>query len=392
MENWDILIGVLLVIVFVLLVQRVASPFHCQEGETEKDGNCVSNSYKDRWWAFWEDAKCKRGELQSDYTCLASMIWDAVSPGQAPPPAPAPTGPDQRAAAINAFNNLVGTISRNMLITGGASTELTVSIAHPGENQCPFPAGSKIRTTVSGLKAGVDDQGVTEIRMSLSNVFRILKPDASDAFPVLNLAQQISAADLILLGNQSVNFQTGQIMLNECPSDIPVPTDPTGAVPVVIAYNLLTTIAHKASEQSANNNCTKASVMTLDSDGKPNGILTGPGQTITRGTADTYVPGKVRLYGPIAIDGVGKQAGTSFHTQLLETPCGGTDVTIGDWARFDVKKPDSMQETAANGPVQTAVASSCRAAGEWAERRADCCSGRYSIAGLIDGMGGPCAP
>jgi hypothetical protein len=81
----------------------------------------------------------------------------------------------------------------------------------------------------------------------------------------------------------------------------------------------------------------KSKVMTLGADGKPNGILTGPNMSITRAPGDTYVPGKVRLYGPIAIDGVGKTPGSSFHTEVGDTACEGMVNEIGNWARFDIK-------------------------------------------------------
>ena len=351
MENWDVIIGVLMVLVFVLLVQRVASPFRCESGEEEKDGNCVSNSTKERWWAFWEEPKCKRGELQADYTCLASMIWDAVSPGQAPPPAPTPTA-TQNFDSLQYFNRLVGLVERNFLnMSTGPSQEFSINIGVA--NACPIQPGAKVNVNVT-VKQAFDMSAVKDFQNVVTEFYNGLNGQDGHGTPDEKAARRnatntviqkfVTTENLMPLVTRTLDYQSHKINIAVCNGDSPLRLD-EHFVAAVIVNNILMKIGQGISglideNAGVKTSCpTTAAVMTLGSDGKPNGILTGPGQTITRGTDDTYVPGKVRMYAPIAIDGVGKQAGTAFHTQLLETPCEGTDLAIGDWAKFDVQKP-----------------------------------------------------
>lgn len=147
MNQVNIIIGVLIVIVLVLLLQRTASPFRCEAGEIERSGKCESNSTKDRWWAFWESPKCKRGgELQADYTCLADMIMDAVSPGQAaaspnvaaaPTPAVSPMNTDQRVSEFVEAN----------FFTPSSPIEYTINIGT--SDACPIASGSKVQIALT---------------------------------------------------------------------------------------------------------------------------------------------------------------------------------------------------------------------------------------------------
>ena len=355
MENWDILIGVLLVIVFVLLVQRVASPFRCESGEEEKNGGCVSNSTKERWWAFWEEPKCKRGELQADYTCLASMIMDAMSPGAASSPQAATPAVD----TLQAFNRLVGLVERNFLnMSTGPVQEFTVNIGVA--NACPIQPGAKVNVNVT-IKQAFDQQGVKEFQNVVTELYNGLNGQDGHGTPDEKAARRnatttaiqnvVTIENLMSIVTSTINYQNRLINIAECGPDTPIRLDEhfvataiVGNILVKIGQGISGLIDKMSQSEGVKTSCpTTAAVMTLGSDGKPNGILTGPGQTITRGTADTYVPGKVRMFSPIAIDGVGKQAGTAFHTQLLETPCEGTDVAIGDWAKFDVQKPTQSE-------------------------------------------------
>lgn len=341
MENWDILIGVLLVIVFVLLIQRTMSPFRCQEGEEEKNGNCVSNSTKDRWWAFWESPKCKRGELQSDYTCIASMIWDAVSPGVASSPQAAAPTATQNFDPLQYFNSLVGLVERNFLnMSTDPSQEFSINIGIA--DACPLDPTTKFRPNVT-VKQAFDMSAVKEFQNVVTELYNGLN-NGQDAArrnaTIMTIQNFVTTENLMPIVNSTLDYQSHKINIAVCNGDAPLHLD-EHFVAAVIVNNILVKIGTETSKLFDNNktaNCpTSAKVMTLGSDGKPNGILTGPGQTITRGTADTYVPGKVRLYGPIAIDGVGKTPGTAFHTQVVATACEGMVNEIGNWARFDVK-------------------------------------------------------
>lgn len=348
MENWDILIGVLIVIVFVLLVQRTMSPFRCQEGEEEKDGNCVSNSTKDRWWAFWESPKCKRGELQSDYTCIASMIWDAMSPGAASSPPAAAT-----VDTLQYFNRLVGLVERNFFNMSDPVQEFTVNIGVA--NACPIQPGAKVNVNVT-VKQSFDQTATKDFENVVKEFYNSIYNQPGGGTPDEKAARRnatttaiqnvVTIENLMSIVTSTINYQNRLINIAECGPDTPIRLDEhfvataiVGNILVKIGQGISGLIDKMSQSEGIKTSCpTTAAVMTLGSDGKPNGILTGPGQTITRGTADTYVPGKVRLYGPIAIYGVGKQAGTAFHTQILNTPCEGTDIAIGDWAKFDVQK------------------------------------------------------
>jgi hypothetical protein len=397
MENWDMLIGVLLVIVFVLLVQRTMSPFRCQEGEEEKDGNCVSNSTKDRWWAFWESPKCKRGELQSDYTCLASMIMDAMSPGAASSPQAAVAAPAAATVDIlQYFNRLVGLVERNFLNMStdvGQGQEFTVNIGVA--NACPIQPGAKVNVNVT-VKQSFDQASVNDFQNVLNEFYNALYTQTRGAHEGGAAARRDAVGDVIqkaassenlpFLVNSTINYQTRLINIAECGSDVPFRLDEHFLATVIVG-NILVDIGKRTSELIDKNTgataCpTQAAVMTLGSDGKPNGVLTGPGQTITRGTDDTYVPGKVRIFAPVAIDGVGKLNGTAFNIQLDKTPCEGTDVEIGNWARFDVKNPTQSEgvKTVGEGQmsqssVQTAVEVSCKPRGFSTSNRSVCCSG-----------------
>ena len=330
MENWDILIGVLLVIVFVLLVQRTMSPFRCQEGEEEKDGNCVSNSTKDRWWAFWESPKCKRGELQSDYTCLASRIIDAMSPGAASSPQAAVAAPaaeyqdSGRVRGVNVDIYVSDFIERHFLtITDGKEYTFNTNISE----QCPFQAGVTKFQISTVPKQSIDQAALLEFRDMLYNIIEgeLNSSELNEAEKAARLnaarqaVQEISNAESIMgIITKTINTQTNYIIVDECRN---TPLRPDHVAADAIRANIKAFLDKKMIDlmpvQASATACpTQAAVMTLGSDGKPNGVLTGPGQTITRGTTDTYVPGKVRMYGPIAIDGVGKQAGTAFATGL----------------------------------------------------------------------------
>jgi hypothetical protein len=388
MENWDMLIGVLLVIVFVLLVQRTMSPFRCQEGEEEKNGGCVSNSTKDRWWAFWESPKCKRGELQSDYTCVASMIWDAVSPGAASSPkAATPAGTSSPNSEVLVAQMIQNIKQKFLNAPTDAPTEyrLNVGVA----NECPFPTNSTVMLNYS-LKSAVSDADMADFRRALSDFFRTLHPNDPGLNTINTIINQMDINSYVA---GTINQQSKLINLARCSNDFTANPSNPDFLPMVIFSNLITAIIRNATEgeekiktaqAGQKSACPAAAVMTLGADGKPNGILTGPGQTITRGTADTYVPGKVRMFAPIAIDGVGKQAGTSFHTELLNTPCEGTDIAIGDWARFDVKNPSQGEGNAVVASqqsqvvTQTAVAASCKSSGVLIglQSSGQCCSGR----------------
>lgn len=325
MKN-GIILG-LLIIVLILVILRTTSSFHCEDDETPRDDVCVSNSYKTRWWAFWEAPKCKRGKMQDDYTCIAERIWDAAPSSQAvqaPSQAvQAPSPPKDIQPRPLDIQPLIQVIQK--LVVTGPPTDYTLDIAI--NDSCPFNPNGTISTTVSGSVQSIDAQTMNEFRQALMNVFQ--DPQISNA------VSKIEPAEVMEMINTTINTENKRIKLPICNGKFPLNAqDPTVLVPTIIAVNMIAKVENSNKPES----CPKAAVMTLDASGNPNGVLTGPGMTITRGTTDTYLPGKVRLYAPIVIDGRGKTSGTSFHTELRDGPCEGTVVEIGDWAQFDVKK------------------------------------------------------
>ena len=262
----EILIGILLVIVFVLLVQRTVSPFRCQEGEEEKNGGCVSNSTKDRWWAFWESPKCKRGELQSDYTCLASMIWDAVSPGTASSP-PAATPP----AATSSPNSevlvaqMIQNIKQKFLnMSTDAPTEYRVNVGVA--DACPFDPNSTVMLNYS-IKSAVSDADMADFRRALSDFFRTLHPND----PGLNTIDTIiSQMDIYSYVNTSINHQTKIINLTRCSNDFTANPSNPDFLPMVIFSNLITAIIGNAKEA-------EEKIKTAQAGGKTEGGLVQDG-------------------------------------------------------------------------------------------------------------------
>ena len=353
MGRRDLIIGILVFIVFVLLTQRAVSQYRCEEGEIQKEGKCESDSYKTKWWAFWESPKCKRGELQVDYTCLASMIMDAVSPGAVySPQAAAPTA-TQNFDPLVYFNRLVGLVERNFLnMSTDPSQEFSINIGVA--NACPIDPTAKFRPNVT-IKQAFDQQGVKEFQNIVTELYNSIYNQPGGGTPDEKAARRnatnqaiqmvVTSENLMSIATSTINYQNRLINIAECGPDTPIRLDEhfvanaiVGNILVKIGQGISGLIDKMSKSEGVKTSCpTTAAVMTLGSDGKPNGILTGPGQTITRGTADTYVPGKVRLYGPIAIDGVGKTPGTAFHTEVRETACEGMVNEIGNWARFDVK-------------------------------------------------------
>jgi len=229
MENWDMLIGILLVIVFVLLVQRTMSPFRCQEGEEEKNGGCVSNSTKDRWWAFWEEPKCKRGELQSDYTCLASMIWDAVSPGTASsPPAATPAVPS--VDLLQYFNRMVDLVEKNFLNTStDPAQEFGIFISKA--NACPIDPSAKVNVNVT-TKAAFDQQSVKDFQNILDEFYRALNTHGAEeerAKIIWTINQVIqnnmTSENLMNMVTSTINYQRRLIHIDVCSSDSPLRLD-----------------------------------------------------------------------------------------------------------------------------------------------------------------------
>ena len=63
----------------------------------------------------------------------------------------------------------------------------------------------------------------------------------------------------------------------------------------------------------------------------------------------------------------------------------------GDYLRGFQTSVENRQVDVVQSNVQTAVEQTCKSSGSWADRQNQCCSGRYSVQGLIPGIPGPCA-
>ena len=338
MENCDILIGVLLVIVFVLLVQRTVSPFRCQEGEEEKDGNCVSNSTKDKWWAFWESPVCKRGELQSDYTCLASMIWDAVSPGTASSPqAPPPVASiDQATATLTAVQPMIDFAQRNFFSAPGEQTEYTINIGV--REECPVAHDSKIQIGAVLPKVSIDMAMTQDFRRLVDAFFTDMlvrtgatgDERAAMAQAISWVVQDVNAEHIIQVVNSTINNQDRKINIAVCKPDSPIRSEQNIAAAAVI-NNLVIEMFQKY-------------------EGQLSKLKGATGGQVNMAVENRQVEGEVQREVQMAVE----------NRQV-------------------------------EGVVQTAVEASCKPRGTWADRQNHCCSGRYSVPGLIPGTPGPCA-
>jgi hypothetical protein len=321
---------------------------------------------------------------------------DAMSPGAASSPqaaAPAAVAVD----TLQYFNRMVDLVERNFLNMSDSRQELTVNIGIA--EACPIQPGAKVNVGVTVKQALKDQMAAKDFENVLKEFYNGLTTSGTvdqqaAARNTLNQVIQMVATpeNLISIATSTINYQSGNLNIAVCRADSPLKMD-EHLVASAIVNNILMQIGdkmQKGQSEGVKTSCpTQAAVMTLGSDGKPNGILTGPGQTITRGTADTYEPGKVRMYGPIAINGVGKQAGSVFNIQLDNTPCEGTDLEIGNWAKFDVKKPTQSEgvKTVGEGQmsqssVQTSAEVSCKPRGFATSNRSVCCSGntRFDMA------------
>ena len=252
MEQWDMLIGVLLVIVFVLLVQRTMSPFRCQEGEEEKDGNCVSNSTKDRWWAFWESPKCKRGEIQADYTCVASMIWDAMSPGAVSSPQAA--APASNMDTLQYFNRLVDFVERNFLnAPTDVGQELTVNIGIA--EACPIQPGAKVNVGVT-VKQAFDQAATNDFQNVVKELYNAIYTQEGGGTPDEKAARRnatnqaiqkvVTTENLMPIFTSTINYQSGKLNIAVCRADSPLKMD-QHFVASAIVNNILMQIGDKVS-------------------------------------------------------------------------------------------------------------------------------------------------
>jgi hypothetical protein len=275
----------------------------------------------------------------------------------------------------------------------GQGQEFTVNIGVA--NACTIQPGAKVNLGVA-LKQSFDQASVNDFQNVVKEFYNAIYNQPGGETPDKKAARRnatttvitnfVTTENLMPLVTSTINYKTRLINIAECGPDTPFRLD-EHFVATAIVVNILVDIGKRTSELIDKNTSatacpTQAAVMTLGSDGKPNGVLTGPGQTITRGADDTYVPGKVRIFAPVAIDGVGKLNGTAFNIQLDKTPCEGTDVEIGNWARFDVKKPTQSEgvKTVGEGQmsqssVQTAVEVSCKPRGFSTYNKSVCCSG-----------------
>ena len=230
MGQRDLIIGVLVFIVFVLLSQRAVSQYRCEEGEIQKENKCESDSYKTKWWAFWESPKCKRGELQSDYTCLASMIWDAVSPGAASSPqTAAPAGPN--VDILNHLNGMIDFVERNFLSSStGQGQELTVNIGVA--EACPIQPGAKVNVGVT-VKQSFDQQVMRDFQNMLNEFYNALinthgtADEQAAARNPLNQAIQnvVTTENLMSIATSTINYQTGNLNIAVCKFDAPLKLD-----------------------------------------------------------------------------------------------------------------------------------------------------------------------
>ena len=230
MGQRDLIIGVLVFIVFALLSQRAVSQYRCEEGEIQKENKCESDSYKTKWWAFWESPKCKRGELQSDYTCLASMIWDAVSPGAASSPqTAAPAGPN--VDILNHLNGMIDFVERNFLSSStGQGQELTVNIGVA--EACPIQPGAKVNVGVT-VKQSFDQQVMRDFQNMLNEFYNALinthgtADEQAAARNPLNQAIQnvVTTENLMSIATSTINYQTGNLNIDVCKFDSPLKLD-----------------------------------------------------------------------------------------------------------------------------------------------------------------------
>jgi hypothetical protein len=245
MGRRDLIIGILVFIVFMLLTQRAVSQYRCEEGEIQKEGKCESDSYKTKWWAFWESPKCKRGELQADYTCLASMIMDAVSPGAvySPQAAAAPAAVD----TLQYFNRMVDFVERNFLTMNNdvnQSQDFTVNIAI--SNGCPIQNGAKARLAVT-IKQSFDQQATKDFQNMLNDFYKaLINNGAATPLAERNAINQVivntaTTEGLMSIVSKTFDTQSRTINIIECGADAPLRLD-QHLVASIIVGNILTHI------------------------------------------------------------------------------------------------------------------------------------------------------